>query len=170
MKLAAPTKMEVDEALLEDYSDVLEDLSVEQLLLATKMLRRQSKFFPAASEFYEVLGIDTKPPSIESQAITALNNLMESLDENRPSVAWPVTRHIADKMGGHQALWAMSQREFDFKRREFIKTYIALAECEPEKLQQLEALSHVPNSRLPALGTYKPMPGNITNGRLSHDC
>ena len=150
----------------------LEDLTDQEVEKATRIILKQDRqFFPKPGELIAIIKpAELAEPSLESQAITAFNNLVKSLDENKPSVACPVTRHIADMMGGHQALWAMSQREFDFKRRDFIKTYIALAECEPEKLKQLEALPHVPNSRLPVPEPYKPLIGNITNGRLSHDC
>ena len=149
------------------YLKACEGLSDEQFEHSIAKLLVSSKWMPKPSEVYEAAGVDPRPPSLESQAITAYNNLEDALSQNKPSVAWPVTRHIADTLGGHQYLWGMTLREFEFKKSQFIKAYIALAECEPEKLKQLEALPHVPYARLPSPEPYQPLIGNITKGRLT---
>lgn len=163
--LADRFSKKMSEVFVETYLEDIEEITAEEFEAAAKACRKTCEFMPMAPQILRAAG--KSPSSIESKAQCALNNLEDALSKNKPSVAWPVTRHVADTLGGHQYLWGLTLDKFEFKRAQFIKAYIALAECEPEKLKQLEALPHVPNSRLSAPAAYQPLPGNITNGRLS---
>lgn len=123
--LSESFRQPLTEAAIEGYAIGLEDLTHEQLAVATKRAIRESKFMPTPAELRAFAGMGG-PRALEAAAIEAWEAVRRAMDEHdyTDSVDFgPLVNAVVRNLGGWQWLCDQKVTGLPFVRKDFERVY-----------------------------------------------
>lgn len=127
---------EVTKPLARMYFNALKEFTIDQVVAAVEKHIEQGRFFPKPVELRDIININK--PKIEDKALLAWNHIERSISKLGPYRALTLTDGVTakslDSVGGWVRICSMDHKELEFKKRDFIKTYLATAPTSEDSL------------------------------------
>ena len=142
---------DITKPMLKIYFELLEDLDINDIKAAVKKHCQTSVFYPKPADIRAI--INANKPKIEDKALLAWNHIERSISKLGGYRSLTLTDRVSakslDSVGGWQRICSMSYKELEFKKRDFIKTYLATAPTSdnllPIKMNGLHDLAKLEN-------------------------
>lgn len=142
---------DITKPLLKIYFEALEEFGINEVYAAIKKHNANATFFPKPGDIRAIININK--PKIEDKALLAWNHIERSISKLGGYRSLTLTDGVSakslDSVGGWQRICAMSYKELEFKKRDFIKTYLATAPTSdnllPIKMNGLHDLAKLEN-------------------------